>query len=101
MAKIKQFKACNNNEEYEPYPHQKEVASILEKMDEKGNFSTIVTVPTGGGKTKIAVDFCLSVLSKNTNNKVLWVSDTIDLLIQSIERFNGVDCQVKLTHFFI
>lgn len=87
MAKIQQFKACNDKEEYEPYPHQKEVANILKKMDKEGNFSTIVTVPTGGGKTKIAVDFCLSVLGKNSNNKILWVSDTIDLLIQSIERF--------------
>ncbi|MGN0132775.1 MAG: DEAD/DEAH box helicase [Lachnospiraceae bacterium] len=82
MEKIKKFKG----KIYEPYPHQVKIEEILEQMNDKGNFSTIVTVPTGGGKTRSATDFCLKAL-ENSNNKVLWMSDTVDLLGQAIGSF--------------
>lgn len=84
------FKKCSNKEEYKNYPHQAKIAEILDEMNELERFSTIVTVPTGGGKTKIAADFCIKVL-KTEGNKVLWLSDSIDLLIQSIERFQDMN----------
>lgn len=82
MEKIKKYKG----KIYDPYPHQVKIADILEQMNNKGNFSTIVTVPTGGGKTRIATDFCLKAL-EDTNNRVLWLSDTVDLLGQAIDSF--------------
>ena len=82
MEKIKKYKG----KIYDPYPHQVKIADILEQMNDKGNFSTIVTVPTGGGKTRSATDFCLKAL-ENSNNKVLWMSDTVDLLGQAIGSF--------------
>ena len=82
MEKIKKYKG----KIYDPYPHQVKIADILEQMNDKGNFSTIVTVPTGGGKTRSATDFCLKAL-ENRNNKVLWMSDTVDLLGQAIGSF--------------
>ena len=82
MEKIKKYKG----KIYDPYPHQVKIADILEQMNDKGNFSTIVTVPTGGGKTRIATDFCLKAL-EDTNNRVLWLSDTVDLLGQAIDSF--------------
>ena len=82
MEKIKKYKG----KIYDPYPHQVKIADILEQMNDKGNFSTIVTVPTGGGKTRSATDFCLKAL-EDTNNRVLWLSDTVDLLGQAIGSF--------------
>ena len=82
MEKIKKYKG----KIFDPYLHQVKIADILEQMNDKGNFSTIVTVPTGGGKTRIATDFCLKAL-EDTNNRVLWLSDTVDLLGQAIDSF--------------
>ena len=81
---MEKFKKCSNKKKYDNYQHQAKIAKILDEMNELERFSTIVTVPTGGGKTKIAADFCIKVL-KTEGNKVLWLSDSIDLLIQSIE----------------
>lgn len=76
-----------NEQEYEPYKHQTQIIGILEKMyKSKDSFSTIVAVPTGGGKTKIAVDFCLKMLLID-GNKVIWMSDAVDLLGQAIYSF--------------
>jgi superfamily II DNA or RNA helicase len=83
--KIFYFNKQKALKETAPYEHQKKIAKILEDMNRMGSFSTIVTVPTGGGKTRIAVDFCLKRLEEG-NNKVVWMSDSIDLLGQSIER---------------
>lgn len=82
MEKIRKYKG----KIFDPYLHQVKIADILEQMNDKGNFSTIVTVPTGGGKTRIATDFCLKAL-EDTNNRVLWLSDTVDLLGQAIVSF--------------
>lgn len=86
---------AGEQDEHKNYQHQKEIAKILGKMEAFGSFSTIVDVPTGGGKTKIAIDFCVKALGaelgkdsvKPNGNKVLWLSDSIDLLMQSIEKF--------------
>lgn len=97
----------NKCKEYEPYPHQAEIADVLDKMEaEYGNFSTIVNVPTGGGKTKIAIDFCRKALytdKKNSdcNNKVLWLTDSIDLLTQSIDRFRCVPIERPVSYQLI
>lgn len=97
----------NKCKEYEPYPHQAEIADVLDKMEaEYGNFSTIVNVPTGGGKTKIAIDFCRKALyteKKNSdcNNKVLWLTDSIDLLTQSIDRFRCVSIERPVSYQLI
>lgn len=80
------FKKKIDNEKVNNYPHQNEIADILQKMEECGNFSTIIDLPTGAGKTKIASDFCVKALEDG--NKVLWLSDSIDLLTQSIDSFN-------------
>lgn len=80
----------NKCKEYEPYSHQTEIADILDKMENQyGNYSTIINVPTGGGKTKIAIDFCRKVLNTR-GNKILWLTDSIDLLTQSIDRCREV-----------
>lgn len=84
------FKKCSGKEKRNDYEHQKKIAYILDEMDKKENFSTLVTVPTGGGKTKIAADFCMKKLEEK-GNKVLWIADRLELLKQSIERIADMD----------
>lgn len=92
----------NECKEDPKYSHQEEADKAFKKMEsEYGNFSTIVDLPTGGGKTRIATDFCVDVLGTNDNNKVLWLSDTIDLLTQSIDKFKEKELKEAVTYQLI
>ncbi|NBH13940.1 hypothetical protein D3Z36_07020, partial [Lachnospiraceae bacterium] len=70
------FEKCSNEDKFTAHKHQKKIAEILEEMDKKEKFSTLVSVPTGGGKTKIAIDFCIGRL-EGKENKVLWMADRL------------------------
>lgn len=50
---MEEFKKCSGGKKLKDYRHQKEIAGILEKMDERENFSTLVTVPTGAGRQRL------------------------------------------------
>ena len=66
--------------------HQDETDGILKEIaNELHRFSTIVNLPTGSGKTKIAIDFCEWGLAKG--EKVLWLGHRIDILEQSRKKF--------------
>lgn len=70
--------------------YQQETLDILYRMEKEsknGIFSTVVNLPTGGGKTAIAVEFCEDVL-KNHKGKVLWLADRIELLRQAKNSFS-------------
>ena len=41
-----------------PYEHQKEAMRCLDKIDQEPSFSTLVVLPTGGGKTYVAPEEC-------------------------------------------
>ena len=47
------------------YDHQKEAMDALDKMNESKSFSTLVVLPTGGGKTYTATSWLL----RNAINK--------------------------------
>lgn len=71
--------------------YQTETLEVLHRMEsEYGNFSTVVNLPTGSGKTKIAVSFCDEVL-KNKKGKILWLADRNELLRQAEENFQGYE----------
>lgn len=67
-------------------PYQIDCDSKLNILDEKEKFSTLVSLPTGGGKTIIGVKFCLDRIKKG--HKILWLADRVNLLEQSIGKFN-------------
>lgn len=65
---------------------QIETVDVLERMDNtRGRFSTLVNLPTGAGKTRIALCFCLDVLNRGA--RVIWIADRIALLEQAIGEF--------------
>jgi superfamily II DNA or RNA helicase len=101
MSEKKLFVFPKNETEGEcsAYDHQKKISNILNEMDKADDFSTIITVPTGGGKTKIGIDFCLEkLLDTKNDNRVVWMADSVDLLIQSMERFRDSDVQKDISY---
>jgi len=74
--------------DFEFRDYQKQTLEILQEMDKKDRFSTLVNIPTGGGKTAIATNFCVEVLRRGS--KVLWMADRISLLEQAIGAFKYV-----------
>lgn len=63
---------------------QQKVVKVLKKMEEKGNYSTIVELPTGAGKTFTATEY---LLGHDLENKcrILWLTHR-DLLLDQAEK---------------
>ena len=73
-------------EERQPYEHQKEAMHCLDTMDRLPSFSTMVVLPTGGGKTYTASNWLLRH-AINKHKKVLWIAHRHMLLDQAAESF--------------
>lgn len=64
--------------------YQQKVVNVLKAMEtEYGNFSTIMELPTGAGKTLTAIDYIVSQALEN-QCKVLWLTHR-DLLLQQAQ----------------
>lgn len=74
--------------------YQDETFKILQRMEkEHGNFSTVVNLPTGSGKTWIAIALCNDVL-ENRKGKILWLADRNELLSQAMQKLpKGIKTQ--------
>ena len=69
-----------------PYEHQKEAMRCLDKIDQEPSFSTLVVLPTGGGKTYTASMWLLkNAIDKK--KKILWIAHRQMLLDQAAESF--------------
>jgi superfamily II DNA or RNA helicase len=68
------------------YEHQVNAIAALNKIDTKDSFSTLVVLPTGGGKTMTAATWLLSNAVDN-NKKILWIAHRHLLLEQAAEAF--------------
>lgn len=69
-----------------PYEHQKDAMKNLDIMDEESSFSTLVVLPTGGGKTYTASLWLLKH-ALNRHKKILWIAHRQMLLDQAAESF--------------
>lgn len=68
------------------YPHQKEAMKALDLLDREPSFSTMIVLPTGGGKTYTAVNWLLRrAVAKR--KKVLWIAHRHLLLDQAASSF--------------
>lgn len=64
------------------FDYQKDlVAQILTKLGGPGRF--LVSLPTGGGKTRTAIMACLEAIRVKKARKVLWLAPTMELLAQA------------------
>ena len=69
-----------------PYEHQKKAMEALDKMNQEASYSTLVVLPTGGGKTYTASMWLLkNAIDKK--KKILWVAHRQMLLDQAAESF--------------
>ena len=69
-----------------PYEHQKKAMACLDKMNTSPAYSTLVVLPTGGGKTYTASMWLLkNALDKK--KKILWIAHRQMLLDQAAESF--------------
>ncbi len=69
-----------------PYQHQKEAMDALDKMNQEESYSTLVVLPTGGGKTYTASMWLLkNAIDKK--KKILWIAHRHMLLDQAAESF--------------
>ena len=69
-----------------PYEHQKEAMRCLDKINQEPSYSTLVVLPTGGGKTYTASMWLLkNAIDKN--KKILWIGHRQMLLDQAAESF--------------
>ena len=69
-----------------PYEHQRMAMTNLDKMNKEESFSTLVVLPTGGGKTYTASTWLLkNAIDKK--KKILWIAHRQMLLDQAAESF--------------
>ena len=69
-----------------PYSHQKNAMEALDKMNQESSFSTLVVLPTGGGKTYTASMWLLKN-AIDRKKKILWIAHRQMLLDQAAESF--------------
>ena len=69
-----------------PYDHQKRAMENLDIIDEIPSYSTLVVLPTGGGKTYTASMWLLKH-ALNRHKKILWIAHRQMLLDQAAESF--------------
>lgn len=69
-----------------PYPHQKEAMRKLSIINEEKSFSTLIVLPTGGGKTYTASTWLLKN-AIDQKKKILWIAHRQMLLDQAAESF--------------
>lgn len=69
-----------------PYQHQKEAMRCLDRINQEPSYSTLVVLPTGGGKTYTASMWLLkNAIDKK--KKILWIAHRQMLLDQAAESF--------------
>ncbi len=69
-----------------PYEHQKMAMAGLDKINNFLSYSTLVVLPTGGGKTYTASTWLLKN-AIDQHKKVLWIAHRQMLLDQAAESF--------------
>ena len=69
-----------------PYDHQKKAMENLDIINENSSYSTLIVLPTGGGKTYTASMWLLRH-ALNQHKKILWIAHRQMLLDQAAESF--------------
>lgn len=69
-----------------PYEHQRNAMKCLDILDKEDNYSTLVVLPTGGGKTYTASTWLLKN-AIDQHKKILWIAHRQMLLDQAAESF--------------
>lgn len=80
-----------------PYQHQKLAMACLDKINQAPTYSTMVVLPTGGGKTYTASTWLLkNAIDKK--KKILWIAHRQMLLDQAAESFKKFSFSELIPH---
>lgn len=80
-----------------PYQHQNDALKALDRIDKKDHYSTLVVLPTGGGKTYTAATWLLkNALDKR--EKILWIAHRQMLLEQAADSFKTYAYAERIPH---
>ena len=87
--KIKENALKKTNFPTEMFDYQSEAIDNLTLLDAKypDYYSTLVVIPTGGGKTRIAVEYLYQNVLNKKGHKVLWIAERLLLLEQAHDTF--------------
>lgn len=80
-----------------PYNHQKNAMAKLNLIDKEESFSTLVVLPTGGGKTYTASTWLLKN-AIDRKKKIIWIAHRQMLLDQAAESFQKFAYAEVLPH---
>ncbi len=56
---------------------------LWEKINNKNNIPLLLVMPTGTGKTRTAISFCLELLEHNVVENIIWVAHRVELIDQA------------------
>ena len=80
-----------------PYEHQKKAMECMNRINADADFSTLVVLPTGGGKTYTAALWLLHN-AIDRHKKVLWMAHRQLLLDQAAEAFQDYAYAETIPH---
>ena len=80
-----------------PYEHQKNAMACLDIMNKEKAYSTLVVLPTGGGKT-YTVSMWLLKNAIDRKKKILWIAHRQMLLEQAAESFQKFAYEEVIPH---
>lgn len=86
---IEEFPPANKPYE-EMFEYQNDIYRQALNLLKKPNQGFIIQVPTGGGKTKIAMELVANQFNVNNNQKILWIADRKELLGQATQSFEKI-----------
>lgn len=99
LPKNTNIKIKEGKEKYSMFPYQEEAIKNLEKLDKVyDTYRTLVVVPTGGGKTRIAVEYLNRNVLNRQGTKVLWICERLSLLTQAHHSFVDHTYRDSLEH---
>lgn len=81
-----EIKKCEEKNMRQSYQHQIKAKQSLDKMNKLDSFSTLLVLPTGGGKTYTAATWLIkNAIDKH--KKVIWIAHRQMLIEQALETF--------------
>ena len=99
LLKNTNIKIKEGKEKYSMFPYQEKAIKNLEKLDKVyDTYRTLVVVPTGGGKTRIAVEYLNRNVLNRQGTKVLWICERLSLLTQAHHSFVDHTYRDSLEH---
>jgi len=75
---------------YKPFKdYQADVFFDTQRIIEYPNIKFLIQMPTGAGKTRVAMEIVSSFLNKKEGRQVVWLADRSELCYQAIEAFEN------------